>query len=443
MNTNAESIRIKLCQPLLTGMATLSLAGSAAAQTVVVGTGNPDIDVPAVQAAVDQGGAVMLQGHFSFDRPPTKPTLFDAPLMATILVSHQVVISGTSDEQGGMTSIVAGTIPFYVEAPGARVEILGLRFIHPKFEAIDVSAVSGLVITSCKIEGVVPELGNFSNGIGIYTTVNPPTPPHPGKPELISGTLLIADNEIDVPGTSLGNRTGILIFSVGVPGAEANVYVSRNTITNSTEGAMAFYQVDGRVAVERNVMTTSTMLGTVNTNFGRGTAVMELIGTGSYLIAGNSVHSRWGAASGIRAQGRRAVWPVIDALVVDNEVDMEAPEGTVFDDNSLAIDVRGFAQGNVVANNRIRGRAGVALSVSSFTPGTGTAVPANNEFLFNRVDEFEASRVDVLVSEGVMNTLIVGQGTVEDHGFGTVVIPLPNHGGDHEEGRREQNERDR
>src|SRR5215470_2900095 len=43
------------------------------APTVVVGTGDPDIDVPAVQAAVDHGGHVVLRGHFSFERPPTTP----------------------------------------------------------------------------------------------------------------------------------------------------------------------------------------------------------------------------------------------------------------------------------------------------------------------------------------------------------------------------------
>src|SRR5262245_10363170 len=121
-----------LCLLLFSAIATIAVAASAAAQTVVVGTGNPDIDVPAVQDAVDQGGQVILKGRFSFDRPPMKPTMFGD--MATILVSNKVVISGTSDEQGGMTSIEAGTVPFYVEAPGARVEILGLRFIHPKVE---------------------------------------------------------------------------------------------------------------------------------------------------------------------------------------------------------------------------------------------------------------------------------------------------------------------
>lgn len=34
--------------------------------TVVVGTGNPLIDVPAVQYAVDQGGTVLLKGTFDF-----------------------------------------------------------------------------------------------------------------------------------------------------------------------------------------------------------------------------------------------------------------------------------------------------------------------------------------------------------------------------------------
>jgi hypothetical protein len=60
---------------------------------VVVGTGNPDIDVPAVQAAVDQGGNVILKGHFSFNRPPTVPT-------ATGFVggiSHGPAVEGSRD----------------------------------------------------------------------------------------------------------------------------------------------------------------------------------------------------------------------------------------------------------------------------------------------------------------------------------------------------------
>ena len=81
-------------------------AASAAAQAVVVGTGNPDVDVPAVQAAVDQGGDVVLQGHFSFNRPPTVPTATAwAGGLATVLVSKAVTISGGRDEDGHMRGI--------------------------------------------------------------------------------------------------------------------------------------------------------------------------------------------------------------------------------------------------------------------------------------------------------------------------------------------------
>src|SRR5262249_52767627 len=96
-----KRIRRTLCLLTFLAIATLALAASASAQTVVVGTGNPDLDVPAVQAAVNQGGEVILQGHFSFDSPPTVPTAPELAVLtgglATVLVSKAVVISGTQD----------------------------------------------------------------------------------------------------------------------------------------------------------------------------------------------------------------------------------------------------------------------------------------------------------------------------------------------------------
>src|SRR5262245_32877162 len=203
--------------------ALLTWAASAAAQTVVVGTGNPDVDVAAVRAAVDQGGEVILQGHFSFDRPPMVPT--HQGDFATVLVSRAVAISGAwgeRDDDVEMTTIEGGTIPFYVVAPGASVGIRRLRFIHPTGNAINVYAVSGLVIASCKIDGVNREPGG-ADGIGIGTTSGVPTPTTPGKPENISGTLLVVNNDIDVGGTAGELTVGIRIFSLGVPGAEVEV----------------------------------------------------------------------------------------------------------------------------------------------------------------------------------------------------------------------------
>src|SRR5215831_15997146 len=428
-----KRIRITLWLVILPAMATLSFAARAAAQTVVVGTGNPDIDVPAVQAAVDQGGDVVLKGHFSFDRSPTIPTNPAGEPPAMVLVSKAVAISGARedhDDDGELTSIDAGTIPFYVEAPGAHVSIQGLRFIRPKGAAVRVYAVNGLVIASCKIEGAVP-VNHGSAGIAIATSSgllgSPPTLMNPGKPENVSGTLFIVNNVIDVAGgTALDHTLGVLMFSVGVPGAQVDVHISGNTIRNTTERSINLYQIDGRAHIERNVITTSTILGNANVVFGRGTDVIHVTGTGSYLVARNSVHSRWAAATGIRVQGQAAEWPIKGAVVVDNDVYMDAPEGTVFDANSAAIDVRGNAQDNVILNNRIRGRARAALVVANDTRISNVAT--NNHFILNRLDHFEASFADVVVGLGVMNTLIVGQGTVDDQGVGTQVVPVADKG---------------
>jgi hypothetical protein len=408
---------ITLWLVILSAIATLSLAANAAAQTVVVATGNPDIDVPAVQAAVDQGGYVVLRGHFSFDRSPTIPTAPAGEPPAMVLVSKAVAISGALGE---LTSIQAGQIPFYVDAPGAQVSIQGLRFIQPKKDAVQVFAVSGLVIAFCQIEGAVP-VNHGSTGIAIQTSFNPPSPTNPGNPENVSGALFIVNNVIDVAGgTALDHTLGVYLFSVGVPGAQVDVHISGNTITNANSRSINLYQIGGRATIEGNVITTSTILGDANVNFGRGTDVIHVTGTGSYLVAGNSVHSRWAAATGIRVQGQVAEWPIIGAVVVNNDVNMEAPEGTVFDANSAGIDVRGNAQDNLIQNNQIRGRARAALVVAINQPGV---VATNNQFILNGLADFEASFADVFVGPGVMNTLIVGQGTVVDQGEGTHVVP--------------------
>jgi hypothetical protein len=202
------------------------------------------------------------------------------------------------------------------------------------------------------------------------------------------------------------------------------VHISGNTISNTTERSINLYHINGRAYIERNVITTSTIVGDVNVSFGRGTDVIHVTGTGSYLVSGNSVHSRWAAATGIRVQGQAPGWPIIGAVVVDNDVNMDAPEGTVFDANSAAIDVRGNAQDNIIQNNRIRGRARAALVVVNQTG----EVTANNHFILNRLAHFEASFVDVFVGPRVMDTLIVGPGTVDDQGVGTVVVPVADKG---------------
>jgi len=408
---------------ILVAAAIIAFAGNLAAQAImVVGTGDPKVDVPAVQAGVDQGGRVVLKGHFSFDDVPTvaeQPSLlYSGAALGMVLVSKAVAISGALDDQGEMTSIEGGTNPFYVEAPGAHVTIQGLHFIHSKAVVIRVVATSGLAITSNRIEGVARDT-NFVGAIVVSTSPseNPPNAGD-GQPENISGTLLIANNDIDAQGTT-GSILGIVVFAVGKsPDKEADLYVSGNNIRNCTERPIDIYSVGGRAYIERNVITTTSGVGV---NVMPSGDVMHIVGPGSYVIAHNSIDCQWtsGLQAGIRLQ-TRAGQPVSHAIVVDNDVNMSAPEGTNFGVTSAAIEVRGDGEGNIVANNRIRGRANFALSVAS---QNGT--PQGTTFIMNDLQGFTSAQADLFVDAGGSNTVAVGgQGTVEDHGAGTVIVPV-------------------
>jgi hypothetical protein len=176
------------------------------------------------------------------------------------------------------------------------------------------------------------------------------------------------------------------------------------------------------------VITTGSVVGSTGPTAVRPSAI-RVANLGSYLIAHNWIDCGWThpGAEGIGVFSQIAEWRMEGAVVVDNDVTMSAPAGTVFsEDFSAAIAVFGFAEGNVVRNNRIRGRARAALSVPVFPlPPRVPAVPANNAFVRNHFDDFEALVADVFVGPTALNTRIVGAGTVEDLGTGTIIVTRP------------------
>ena len=212
---------------------------------------------------------------------------------------------------------------------------------------------------------------------------------------------------------------GITTFSAGQsPDKEVDIYISGNRIRNVTEPAINLRRIGGRAHVEGNVITTPPSSSQVARP-----EVIRAVNIGSYVIAHNVIHSQWPDpdAIGIGVFSQFADWPIADAVVVDNEVTMSPPDGVVFGDLSAGIDIRGFAHGNLVGNNIIRGRARAAIAVDVFNGG----VPANTAFVLNRVGDFDASVAGVIVGNGVSDTLILGQkGTINDHGINTVILPF-------------------
>jgi hypothetical protein len=396
--------------------------------TVVVGTGNPSVDVPAVQAAVDQGGTILLKGHFSFDVAPTKliatplssapPGLAYAPA-AEVLVSKAVTIMGTGQGEG-TTTIDKGTIPFYVNAPGQPVSIRRLRFVQPISSAILVYAVRDLEITSSAIAGVVP-FKSLSDGIGVNTSGPPPTLAAPGHPENVSGTLNIMHNDIDmVGGTTADNTLGITVFSAGTLNATVDAHVSGNSIRNITEPAINFRLIQGRASVDHNEIATGSVVATATRD-----QVIRVSNTGLYRITDNTIACEWPSvdAEAIGVFSIVASWPVKYAVVENNTVNMAAPAGTGFTTFSAGIGVFGFADSNVVKQNTITGHALAAISIPVFPlPPQAPAAPADNEFIRNRFDGFTPAVADIFIGTHALRTRIVGPGTVEDQGDGTIII---------------------
>jgi serine/threonine protein kinase len=387
-------------------------------KTVVVGTGNAAIDIAAVQAAVNHADTVVLDGRFSFRRAPTMPVdpilasaKASAPRAAQILVSKPVTISGVRDTSGGMTTIDGGTIPFYVDAPGARVTIRGLRFVQPVKTAILVLAARDVEIAANRIEGL-ERFGGAGEAISINTSGDIPTPGHPGSPDAISGILTIHENDIDLTGATAegSGALGIRVFSVGqARRGEVTLDIIGNRIRNTTSTAIMVRRATGHVRILGNLVTTSSEVAST------GHEAVRLVNTGSYLMANNTIECRWADCVGIAVFSQFGDWPMRRAVVENNQVNMLPPAGAVFADSSAAIEIKGFADSNVVRNNTIRGRARTALGIDTFRGG----VPEDNAFVDNHVDAFHAYVANAVVGTGVLRTRLVRAGTVDNHGEGT------------------------
>jgi hypothetical protein len=366
----------------------LALAATAAAQTVVVGTGDPRVDIPAVQSAVDRAGSILLQGRFSFRGTPLMRGRL-VELTATVLVSKTVNISGTWDERGEMTTIEGGEIPFAVEAPGSQIRIERLRFANPKGYAILATAAAGITVESCVIEGVQvlsrrDSPAGMEYGIGIYfaSLLGLPDRDRPGEPANFSGRISIVDNRVAMggsPAAASEDSMGIVMAVIGTPEKPVDVDISGNTIRNATKKGINLKQIGGRVRIERNVVTSNIVY--------TGHSPKALIagihcgGTGIYRIAHNRIDYADPDAAGIRLRAMPEMNAMVEgAIVTDNDVTMSVPEGLTFGNASAGIIIQGLARNTVVERNRIQGRARIALSAEEDKGGTpeGTAFRQND-----------------------------------------------------------------
>jgi hypothetical protein len=285
-----------------------------------------------------------------------------------------------------------------------------LRFVRPIAAAVLVHAVRGLEIAANWIDGVEP-FGGAGVGIIIQTSGSIPVLSDSGRPERVSGTLTIKQNNVDVPvGTARESTLGIFVWSVGQsPRTEVALDINSNKIHNTTSSAIMVRRANGLVHVLSNTVETSTEVAP------DGYEVVRLVNTGTYRMARNTIDCRWANCVGIAVFSQVGEWPIRGAIVEDNQVNMLPPPGTVFADSSSGIAIKGFADSNTVRYNTIRGRARAALALETFKLG----YPRDNAVIENHVDGFQASVASVVVGRGVSGTRLVQPGTFVDRGVKT------------------------
>lgn len=163
--------------------------------SVVIGTADPAVDVPAIQAAVDQGGIVKLRGTFDFGDEGSVSVLKDVEIYgenAVIKNGKQTFAVGfdASLPDGGDARHQTGFV-------GPIVVFKELKFENALYSTIHVLATSGLRVEDCTFEDgkyynyYGPVGGHFSIFISpAYAIWND----YSGVPSNVTGDIVIQNN---------------------------------------------------------------------------------------------------------------------------------------------------------------------------------------------------------------------------------------------------------
>jgi hypothetical protein len=200
---------------------------------VVIGQDDPAVDVDAVQAAVHQGGNVLLLGTFDFGKD------------GRVLLPKDVAISGEADASGRpITTIIGGDWPFFAPTPadtlpaptGPVVSIESIHFSQPSGGAIQLVYTGGAYIRGNKVTAVHRRscTAFFHAGVLIgprdafITTTLSPRP--------VTGSFVVIDNEVHLTNPDPTLTSGIGVFVHPIDGMD--VYVARNLITRCARGCL-------------------------------------------------------------------------------------------------------------------------------------------------------------------------------------------------------------
>ena len=358
--------------------------------TIVYPTGEFPNDVQNVQAAIDLGGTVLLKatdaaGHFTpFNFGPPLATNGDG--RAVILTTDVELLGETVSRH--MTTIRGGYMPVRGESVSVKAAIRGIQFEGPMYAAIHVTASNGIEITGNVIKGVV-DLPATSEARAVLIA-NPP-------PSQVTGRIVVASNLIS---TDPEHAAGVA-FGVTIVGADADVAVLRNIVTDTSSEGITVY-VTGRADVWANLVVPGGPGAPNHNPAGNGLSVRTPLEGGAY-IRDNVVACVNPLADGIYLIGELnfAGNPVVvsGGVIENNTVMMH---GSLFG----GIALYGTVRNTRISGNRISGDGAYALQVTFF--GDPAAIASSNRFVGNGISDFTASVADVFFDINAIDNLAFG-----------------------------------
>lgn len=376
---------------LLTAVVLLVLATAAAAHaatTVVYPTGAFPTDVNNVQAAVDQGGTVLLKATDAAGTPTSFN--FGPPVVGSgrVLLTRDVELVG-EHLASGVTTIEGGSLPF-MSFDAIKSVIRGIRFERPLRGAAWFFGPPG-ADTELVDNTVVDVVGRFFHCCGTFA-----------EALLVQGgRVRIAGNVVD----GINSETGIGIsqfFSTG----PIEIVGNRISATSDVGIGIQSSANDGPARILDNVIKLGPLV--LGDCCGRG---IEITGTGSYLVTRNEIVVEDPSADGILGFGTEGFGfgPLTGAVIVKNDIALRP--------GRAGVAVGGIASDSYIGQNRIVGTALAALvlyDTSQFEPNSDVGF---NTLVGNNIARVDSSFADVFLDVLTHDTVLKGDsGTVIDLG---------------------------
>jgi hypothetical protein len=401
---------------------TLFAAGSLYAEnSVITGQNKEELDVKAVQEAVDKGGSVLLKGTFNFGPK------------GRVNIKKDIEIIGESDSNGKpLTRILGGFWTFHsplpsvdlpLPGPGPKVTIKNIHFDGATWTPMHFPYISGAEISGNRITNVQPfGIPVKWSGEG-YLLVNAGVIigtriAHREKilPGAVTGNLVVNNNAINLrckdPQITMGQ--GVLFnWSWGAT-IEIKDNIIRNASRNSIEILDNYLDDNGTGSVfvaENNIVTPTVGIPFPTPETPNGIVVgwfYDMDGgadpkrNSKITVIKNFVQINGKTSAGIASLGD-------GVAILGNRVDVKGgPESSGI--SQLGSDA-------FIARNKIEGSGAFALGAIQWKE-----LKANrNTFAWNDIKEFMATKADFLCY-GNDNTLIGTGNKVENEGSRNTIL---------------------